>query len=131
MSVLTNGPIATRHDRADRGRSGRLGITLAMPARRHSEAGFSARSALELTRATGVTVVGIDANVVPDPAAEDQAVELQRLLVERGQHRATSIPNLLIAAAAELNQRTVLHLDEHFDLTAALTAQPVERLRVE
>ncbi len=65
------------------------------------------------------------------PAAEDRAVEVQRLLAERGQHRAPSIPDLLIAAAAELNQRTVLHLDKDFDLIAELTAQPVERLRIE
>ena len=49
---------------------------------------------------------------------------MQRLLAERGQHRAPSIPDLLIAAAAELNQRTVLHLDKDFDLIAELTARP-------
>lgn len=65
------------------------------------------------------------------PAAEDRAVEVQRLLAERGQHRAPSIPDLLIAAAAELNQRTVLHLDKDFDLIAELTAQPVQRLRIQ
>ena len=56
---------------------------------------------------------------------------MQRLLAERGQHRAPSIPDLLIAAAAELNQRTVLHLDKDFDLIAELTTQPVERLRID
>ena len=65
------------------------------------------------------------------PAVEDRAVAVQRLLAERGQHRAPSIPGLLIAAAAELNQRTVLHLDKDFDLIADLTRQPVEHLRVE
>lgn len=65
------------------------------------------------------------------PAAEDRAVEVQRLLAERGQHRAPSIPDLLIAAAAELNMRTVLHVDKDFDLIAELTAQPVQRLRIE
>ena len=44
---------------------------------------------------------------------------------------AASIPDLLIAAAAELAQRTVLHLDKDFDLIAELTGQPVERLRVD
>ena len=82
------------------------------------EAGFSARSAVEPVEYL-------------TPAAEDRAVEVQRLLAERGQHRAPSIPDLLIAAAAELNQRTVLHLDKDFDLIAELTAQPVERLRIE
>ncbi len=64
------------------------------------------------------------------PAAEDRTVQVQRLLAERGQHRAPSIPDLLISAVAELNQRTVLHLDKDFDLIADLTGQPMERLRV-
>lgn len=62
------------------------------------------------------------------PAIEDRAVAVQRLLAERGQHRAPSIPDLLIAATAELNGRTVLHLDKDFDLIADLTGQAVERL---
>jgi predicted nucleic acid-binding protein len=50
---------------------------------------------------------------------------------QRGQHRAPPIPDLLIAAVAELNQRTVLHLDEEFDLIADLTGPPMERLPVD
>ena len=65
------------------------------------------------------------------PAAEDRAVDVQRLLAEHGHHRGPSIPDLLIAAAAEVSRRTVLHLDKDFDLIAELTAQPVERLRTE
>jgi hypothetical protein len=49
-------------------------------------------------------------------------------LVQRGQHRAASIPNLLIAATAELAQLTVLHDDERFQPFADVTGQPVERL---
>ncbi|MGC5582912.1 hypothetical protein [Ornithinimicrobium sp. W1665] len=41
---------------------------------------------------------------------------------------APSIPDLLNAATAELSGPTVLHLDEDFDLLAALTQQPTERL---
>jgi len=58
-------------------------------------------------------------------------VEVQRILAERGQHRAPSIPNLLIAVAAESNQRAVLHLDQDFDLIGEFTGQPMEGLRVE
>ncbi|MEZ5260702.1 MAG: hypothetical protein R2755_02750 [Acidimicrobiales bacterium] len=36
-----------------------------------------------------------------DPAIEARAVELQMLLADQGQHRAPSIPDLLIAATAE------------------------------
>ncbi len=95
------------------------------------EAGFSARSAVELARAMGSPPLAAMPVEYLTPAVEDRAVEVQRLLAERGQHRAASIPDLLIAAAAELNQRTVLHLDKDFYLIADLTRQPVERLRVE
>jgi predicted nucleic acid-binding protein len=40
------------------------------------------------------------------------------------------VPDLIIAATAELAGLTVLHLDQDFDLIAAITAQPVERLRM-
>lgn len=62
------------------------------------------------------------------PAIEDRAVEVQALLADRGQHRAPSLPDLLIAAAAELAGLTVLHLDKDFDLIAEVTGQPMERL---
>jgi predicted nucleic acid-binding protein len=62
------------------------------------------------------------------PTIEDRSVELQLLLAEQGQHRAPSIPDLIIAAIAELAGLTVLHLDKDFELIAALTGQPVERL---
>lgn len=63
------------------------------------------------------------------PAMEDRAVEVQGLLAERGHHRAPSIPDLLIAATAELAGISVLHVDKDFDLIAEVTGQPVERLR--
>ena len=95
------------------------------------EAGFSARSAVELARALGSAPLTSMPVEYLTPAVEDRAVQVQRLLAERGQHRAPSIPDLLIAAAAELNHRAVLHLDKDFDLIAELTGQPMERLRVE
>ena len=64
------------------------------------------------------------------PLIEDRAVAVQSALAERGQHRAPSIPDLLIAAAAELAELTVLHLDKDFELIAALTGQPLERLEL-
>jgi predicted nucleic acid-binding protein len=62
------------------------------------------------------------------PAIEQRAVEVQALLADRGQHRAASIPDLLIAATAELAGLTVLHLDKDFDLIAEVTGQHVARL---
>ena len=82
------------------------------------EAGFAARSAGDLGRALGSPPLASMPVEYLTTAAEDRAVHLQRLLAERGQHRAPSIPDLLIAAVAELNQRTVLHLDKDFDLFA-------------
>jgi len=64
------------------------------------------------------------------PLIEDRAVEIQAVLADRGQHRAPSIPDLIIAATAELAGLTVLHLDKDFDLIADVTGQSVERLRV-
>ena len=62
------------------------------------------------------------------PAIEDRAVEVLALLADRGQHRAPSIPGLIIAATAELAGLTVLHLDKDFDIIAQITGQPMERL---
>jgi predicted nucleic acid-binding protein len=62
------------------------------------------------------------------PAIEDRAVEVLALLADRGQHRAQSIPDLIIAATAELAGLTVLHLDKDFDVIAQITGQPMERL---
>jgi predicted nucleic acid-binding protein len=64
------------------------------------------------------------------PAAEGRAVAVQMLLADRGQHRAAAIPDLVVAATAELADLTVLALDKDFDLIAQITGQPVERLRV-
>ena len=62
------------------------------------------------------------------PAVEDRAVEVLALLADRGQHRAPSIPDLIIAATAELAGLTVLHLDKDFDIIAQVTGQPMEGL---
>lgn len=65
------------------------------------------------------------------PGIEDRAVEVQGLLAGRGHHRAPSLSDLLVAAAAELSDLTVLHLDKDFELIADITGQPVERLNSE
>ena len=65
------------------------------------------------------------------PAAEDRALEVQLALADRGHHRGPSIPDLLIAATAELSRLTVLHVDRDFEMIAEITGQPHERLSVE
>lgn len=64
------------------------------------------------------------------PRIEDRAVEVQTLLADRGQHRAPSIPDLILAATAELAGLTILHVDKDFDLITAITGQPTERLQL-
>lgn len=64
------------------------------------------------------------------PAAEDRAVGVQLQLADRGLHRAPAIPDLLVAAVAEMAGLTVLAFDTDFDLIAQVTGQAVERLRL-
>ena len=92
------------------------------------EVGYSARSASDLSRVFASAPLAAMPVEYLTPAIEDRAVEVQRMLAERGQHRAPSIPDLLIAATAELVGRTVLHVDKDFQLIAELTGQAVERL---
>ena len=46
-------------------------------------------------------------------------MEILTLLADRGQPRAPSIPDLIVAATAELAGLIVLHLDKDFDPTVA------------
>lgn len=62
------------------------------------------------------------------PAIEDRALEVQQLLAAKGQHRAPSIPDLVIAATAELAGLVVLHLDKDFELISEITGQHCDRL---
>lgn len=55
------------------------------------------------------------------PRIEDRAREVQVLLADKGLHRGPSIPDLLIAATAELASLTVLHFDKDFDTIATVT----------
>jgi predicted nucleic acid-binding protein len=62
------------------------------------------------------------------PKIENRALEIQLLLADRGQHRGPSIPDLIIAATAELSGLTILHVDKDFDTITAITGQPTFRL---
>ena len=92
------------------------------------ETGYAARSGPELRAGFQRPPLSSMPVEYLTPAIEDRAVELLALLADRGQQRAPSIPDLIVAAAAELAGLTVLHLDKDFDLIAAITGQPVERL---
>ncbi len=65
----------------------------------------------------------VDLPITPEICA--RAVEVQSRLAVRGQHRGCGVPDLLIAACAELHGVPVLHYDREFDLIAEITGQPV------
>ena len=94
------------------------------------EAGYSARSGPQLRAGFQRPPLSSMPVEYLTPAIENRAVEVLTLLADRGQHRAPSIPDLIIAATAELAGLTVLHLDMDFDLIAEITGQPMERLNV-
>mgnify|MGYP001375959319 CR=1 FL=1 len=92
------------------------------------EVGFSARNERDWrTLVHGVPVGQMPVELMT-PAAERRAVEVQRLLSLRGQHRAPSVPDLLIAAIAEHAGLTLLHVDKDFELIAEVTQQSLARL---
>jgi predicted nucleic acid-binding protein len=92
------------------------------------EVGYSARSGQQLR--SGLREPPLSAMPIEylTPAIEDRTVEVLGLLADRGQHRAPSIPDLIVATTAELSGLTVLHLDKDFDVIAEITGQPLERL---
>lgn len=93
------------------------------------EVGFSARSGADFRRAMSRGVMAAMLTEHLTPRIEERALEVQRLLAERGEHRAPSVPDLLIAATAELCGHTVLHVDKDFEVIADVTQQPTQRLR--
>jgi predicted nucleic acid-binding protein len=52
-----------------------------------------------------------------------RAGDVQALLTDRGSHRSASAVDLLVAAAAELSQLTLLHYDRDFDQVVLATGQ--------
>ncbi|HEY5261035.1 MAG TPA: PIN domain nuclease [Solirubrobacteraceae bacterium] len=85
------------------------------------EVGYSARSAAEWDQlAEALEVFEL---VVTTTDHVRRARQVQRLLASKHQ-RGRKIPDLLIAAAAEARNLSVLHYDANFDRIAAVTGQP-------
>jgi len=55
-----------------------------------------------------------------------RALGTQETLMDRGQLRAVSLPDLLIAAVAQRHRVCVLHYDSDYDLITAVTGQPTQ-----
>lgn len=96
------------------------GGELARPSMCDLEVGYSARNADEWDQ----LIAALDAFDPVDTTAAHvrRALQVQRLLAQRSQ-RGRKLPDLLIAAAAEELDLTVLHYDADFDLIAAVTGQ--------
>jgi predicted nucleic acid-binding protein len=94
------------------------------------EAGYSARSAPDLTRILNGPPLSSMPVAYLTPVIEDRAVQVLVALAERGHHRGPSLPDILIAATAERSGLIVLHVDRDFELIAEVTGQPLERLVV-
>jgi predicted nucleic acid-binding protein len=58
--------------------------------------------------------------------AIDRALEVHRELASTSQHRNFRLPDLVIAATAEVSGATVLHYDTDYDRIAEVTGQPME-----
>ena len=87
---------------------------------------FSARSAQEYD-AMSRELDGLQ----PAPCGNSElrrALEVQRLLAHKAglHHRSVKIPDLLVAATAELANLTVLHYDEDYERVGAVTGQSTE-----
>ena len=66
--------------------------------------------------------IGVLPWLATDERAMDRTLEVQGLLAAKGQHRVP-IPDLMIAATAEVNDAVVLHYDHDFDIIAGVTGQ--------
>ena len=85
------------------------------------EVGYSARNADEWDLLVG----SLDAFVRIEVRGRhfERALQVQRLLADRSQ-RGRKVPDLLIAAVAEVLDVGVLHYDADFDRIAEVTGQP-------
>jgi predicted nucleic acid-binding protein len=92
------------------------------------EVGYSARSGPSLRSAAARPPLASMPVEYQTPAIEDRAVEVQTLLADQGRHRAPSVPDVIVAAPAELTALVVLHVDKDFELIAEITGQAAERL---
>ena len=92
------------------------------------EVGHAARTGPDLRMAARRSPLASMPVEFQTPAIEDRAVAVQMLLADHGHHRAPSVPDLIVAATAELAGLTVVHRDKDFDLIAEVTGQPTERL---
>ncbi|MFD9069941.1 PIN domain nuclease [Streptomyces lasiicapitis] len=96
-------------------RRGLLGVSGAV----RIEMMYSARNAADAQRLRE-WLDGFDHLSCPDEVW-DAAIETQDKAIRKGNHRALSLADLVIAATAQRHRVTVLHYDEDYDQIADLT----------
>jgi predicted nucleic acid-binding protein len=88
------------------------------------ELGYSARNHDDYTALTD-RLLAFPVITVTD-ADQRRSLELQAALSAKGQHRALTLVDALVASAAEARDLTILHYDADFELVAQITGQPHE-----
>ena len=68
------------------------------------------------------------AKVTNDQDSWDRAMDVWRELVIQGRHPQVKIPDLLVAAGAEIAGLSVCHYDADFDVIATVTGQSVRAI---
>jgi predicted nucleic acid-binding protein len=101
---------------AGAGSIGRAGIT-------DLEVGYGSRNAQEWDQ--NMEDLGVFELVETSAEHVRRARQVQRLLAARSR-RGRKVPDLLIAAAAEEHNLTLLHYDGDFDIISSVTGQPCE-----
>ncbi|WP_419925085.1 PIN domain nuclease [Candidatus Poriferisocius sp.] len=86
------------------------------------ELGFSARNASD--HQAIMSRLGAFEEVPVTAADHARAISIQGQLAKRGWHRALSLVDALVAAAAEAHGLVILHYDADFELVAEITGQP-------
>ena len=94
------------------------------------EVGYCARSGPDLRKAAQRPPLAAMPLEYQTPPIEGRALEVQMRLADLGHHRAPSVPDLIVAATAELAGLTVLHVEKDFELIAQITYQDLERLTI-
>jgi predicted nucleic acid-binding protein len=94
------------------------------------EVGYSARSGADLNKAMTSPPISKMPLEGLTPAIEELAWQSLQLLAKKGQHRAPSLADLMIATTARLCGFTVLHIDKDFELIGEVTGVQVEKLTI-
>ena len=92
------------------------------------EIGFSSRNTADYFQVFNSAVMSSLVPLGISLNAERAAMEIQKKLVIRGEHRGPSVSDLLVAAVAIEANKTVLHLDKDFETIRKVAGLTLERV---